>query len=83
MAIQTVYKYIEFVRTDSGKAKTQKWYCMNRNHGERLGVISWYGAWRQYCYEPICAATYSAGCLKDIADFIGQLQAEHAAAQHD
>lgn len=62
-------KYIHFVLT-AQKPKTSVWSCRNNRSGEELGVIKWYGPWRQYCYFPTVQAVYSAGCLDDIARFL-------------
>jgi hypothetical protein len=70
--MKTEYKYITFVLSDR-KPKTDVWKCMNKRHGDELGIVKWYGPWRQYCYFPSCQAVYSKGCLDDISDFVVQL----------
>lgn len=62
------YKYLDFIRLET-TGKTGRWSCATK-HGEVLGKVGWYGAWRQYCYFPTQQAVYSAGCLTDIADFL-------------
>jgi hypothetical protein len=70
--MKTEYQYIAFIKTgDTGK--TTKWSCRNKRYDAELGEIKWFGGWRQYCFFPTCQAVYSAGCLKDIADFIKAL----------
>jgi hypothetical protein len=66
------YEYVHFVHIED-KPKTSVWSCrMNRTDNE-LGQVKWYSPWRQYCYFPTVQAVYSAGCLKDIEDFIKKL----------
>ena len=72
--LKTEYQYIRFVKA-ADKPKTSVWSCRNRRSGDELGVIKWYGAWRQYCYFSSTQAVYSKGCLDDIADFISHLAA--------
>ena len=38
--------------------------------------MRWYGAWRQYCFFPYPETVFSAGCLKDVQEFIEALMAE-------
>lgn len=71
--MKTEYQYIKFAKI-ADKPKTSVFGCYNTHHGEQLGVVKWYPSWRQYCYFPIVQAVYSAGCLKDIQDFISQLK---------
>jgi hypothetical protein len=65
-----IYKYLIFNKIPS-LGKTTKWQCETK-HGAVLGHVAWYTGWRQYCYFPDCQAVYSAGCLNDIADFLGK-----------
>jgi hypothetical protein len=71
--MNTQYRYINFVKT-ADKPKTTVWSCRTR-HGDALGEIKWFGAWRQYCFFPTygLSMVFSAGCLADIQDFIGRL----------
>lgn len=70
--MQKIYEFINFEQIET-KGKTTAWSCRNKHHGEELGVVKWYGAWRQYCYLPSCPAVYSKGCLEDVVSFIQQL----------
>lgn len=67
------YQYIHFVKIED-KRKTSVWSCRNTKSDFELGIIKWHPGWRQYCYFPAGPAVYSAGCLADIQDFIGQLK---------
>lgn len=64
------YEYIHFVEVER-KPKTSVFELRNSRSGDRLGVVKWYPAWRQYCYFPDRTQILSAGCLADIQDFIG------------
>ena len=55
---------------------TATWYV---NAGEptnavplNLGHVSWYGAWRKYCFFPNGATVYEEKCLAEIAQFISR-----------
>ncbi len=73
--LKTEYEYLIFVEMPSA-GKTSRYSCRNKKHNEQLGVIKWDGGWRQYVYLDTTPAKYSAGCLKDIGDFIKQLMEE-------
>ncbi len=72
--MKTEYQYIRFVQAPplSGR-KTSVYSVLNIRSADQLGIIEWYGA--QYVFHPFPRTVYSAGCLKDIEDFIGQLMA--------
>ena len=75
-AMKTEYQYIRFDQYSVPSAKTSHWFCVNRRSGVVLAEIKWYGPWRQYCVFPFHSTVYSAGCLADTQDFLGQLMAE-------
>jgi len=68
--LTTRYQYFDFEQYES-PGKTGRWKCTTKR-GACLGIVKWYGAWRQYCYFPYKEAVYSAGCLMDIADFLNK-----------
>jgi len=83
--MNTNYKNIHFEKK-SNRAKTSVWSCHHVGGEYVLGEVKWCIGWRQYAYFPVnhpifIHATYSSGCLKDIADFIEQLMAERKAPQ--
>jgi len=67
--MKTIYKYI-FFTLEAENPKTKVWAVRNKGSQDKLGIIQWYGPWRQYCYFPCVQAVYSIGCLRDIIDFI-------------
>ncbi len=72
------YEYVEMYEAGrSTSGKTAVYTVRNRNHGDRLGVVSWYGPWRQYVFKPASPIVLSAGCLRDIASFVDQATNAH------
>jgi hypothetical protein len=72
------YKYVQFVESDvedNLDKKTRTWVCLTLNKN-MLGIVKWYSPWRQYCYYPWDNTLYSAGCLRDIADFLDSVKME-------
>lgn len=75
------YEYIDIRwagRSDSGK--TDVYDVTNRERGTALGVVKWWGRWRQYAFLPAGDCVFSAGCLTDIADAIAVLMSDRKAA---
>jgi hypothetical protein len=79
----TEYQYIHFVRHANPGRKTDLWACHNNKSLDCLGVIRWYGPWRQYCFSPekYDDLVFSRGCLNDIGAFIKQLMDERKASR--
>jgi hypothetical protein len=79
MASQKEHKsYIEFElikQTD----RTKKFRVKNIEHGTILGLIMWYGAWRQYAFFPSEETVFSSGCMQDITQFIKGLMEKRKA----
>jgi len=71
--MKTEYEYLEFKQLPS-EGKTEKWICLNKHHRNGIGMVQWYGPWRQYCFLCPGEIVFSAGCLEDISDFIKQLK---------
>ena len=74
--MKTSYKFIAFEEVYQPNRKTKTYFCMNKRSSTVLGVVKWYGHWRQYCYFSEPNIVYSADCLADIQHFIGQLKTE-------
>ena len=73
--MKTQYKYIYFEETEK-KTKTSIYGCLSKKNGGPLGVVKWYGPWRQYCFFPDSLTIFNKGCMEDINDFITQLMDE-------
>lgn len=76
-------QYIEFVETgDTGKTKI--WEVRHRSEPVTLGVISWYGPWRQYTFWPAFNTVWNTDCLEQITAFIkGQMEARKVRASEE
>lgn len=67
-------KYMYFEQEIEYKGKTERWVVCNNQSHEPLGLIQWYGAWRQYVFEPNDGPlVFNNGCLKIIEDFLTDL----------
>lgn len=64
-----IYEYIKFVKVEE-KPKTSVWSCQNKGDDYELGVVKWYGSWRQYCFFPSGPSVLNKGCLEDIIHFM-------------
>ncbi len=65
-------KYIEFEKTgDTGK--TEIWNIVSKSSGFNLGLIKWYGPWRQYCFIPSAHTVFNRACMDDINGKITEL----------
>lgn len=74
--MKTEYRYIGFDDISPKARRTRLYLCKNRRHNAALGIVQWNAPWRQYVFEPNECCIFSADCLADIQDFIGQLMAE-------
>lgn len=68
-------KYIEFNLIEK-KPKTNV-YAVNKRDGEQIGMIFWYGAWRQYVFNPLPDTIWSHDCIDEIKNFLRYLKREH------
>lgn len=51
------------------KLRTKVWRVRNIQNKVDLGKIRWFGAWRQYSFEPDSDLVFEKTCLQTIADF--------------
>jgi hypothetical protein len=66
--MKTKYRFIEF------KSCVGSWRCFNtKDPSTLLGEIAFYSKWREWEFLPNPGTGYTIECLRDIADFIGQL----------
>jgi len=73
-------KYMVFRKDMDSKTKTEIWYIYNKSDPEYeyiLGVIKWYGNWRQYTFQPEFDSIFNSSCLNDIQQFLIKLNVEH------
>jgi len=64
--------FIEFKLIDE-KPKTSVFDVINIKSGDRLGIIRWYGSWRQYCFFPHEETIFNSDCMQYIIDFMREL----------
>jgi hypothetical protein len=60
----------------SPTGKTHVW-SVTSLRGDELGMISWFGRWRCYAFNPYSATIFNAGCLRDIASFCERQTLRH------
>ena len=70
--LKTRYKYIQFVELPK-KPLDILWQCLNNRSKEPLGVITFYKPWKQHVIQFNDGCVFNNQCLKDIADFLEQL----------
>lgn len=64
------------------RKKTACWIVRSKSTGAVLAEIAWFGRWRQYTADPRPDTTFNRGCLLDIANFLGDLNAEQRKGLH-
>ena len=62
-------KYLDF-KVIEYKPKTKVVSVTSKLHGDTLGIIKWYGAWRQYAFFPEEGTLFNKSCLDDIINYI-------------
>lgn len=75
MGMITDYKYIYFTKIED-KPKTSVWQCRSKRNGGLLGIVRWYGPWRQYAFLPAPDTIFNISCNEAINNFIRQLAQE-------
>jgi hypothetical protein len=71
-------RFIEEGFSDSGKTK---FWGVFSTGGARLMTVSWYAPWRRYTVDTGgCKTICDASCLREIADFLDKVNAEHKLA---
>ena len=59
---------------------TDRWQVLG-NGGDVLGVVQWFGRWRQYTFDPAPGTTFNATCLRDIAAWLDKINRERRASR--
>lgn len=65
-------EFIEFKLIDE-RPKTSIYSVLNIKSCINLGIIKWYGPWRQYCFFPTKETIFNIDCMQYIIDFIKEL----------
>ena len=66
--MKTRYKYIHFDESIEGS-----WYCYNNKTEGDLGCATYYESWKQWVMEFDEGCVFNNQCLRDIIDFLDQL----------
>jgi len=69
-------QYVEFTLADEQKPKTKVWNILSKSSGDLLGIVKWYGPWRQYVFFPQDETIYSSGCMDFIVQFMKSANTE-------
>ncbi|MFL5954829.1 MAG: hypothetical protein ACJ76I_12055 [Gaiellaceae bacterium] len=64
----------------SAGRKTEVWHVCAARDGSRLGVIKWFGRWRQYAFFPEPGTVFNPECLDAINEQIRTLMRRRRAA---
>lgn len=67
-------KYLKFIK-DNVPQNTWTYY-VGSDSMDRLGVIKYFGRWRQYCFFPANDMVFSSGCLREIEERLKVINAE-------
>lgn len=70
-----VYKYITIKQIESD-TKTMKFDVLANSSQEKIGIIKWHGAWRQYAFYPEPNTLFSIECMEVINFFMDNLNHE-------
>ena len=74
------YKHFVINAVEPPKKRKTKCFEITNKSGQCIGYISWYAAWRQYCFWTAgTQCLFSQGCLDDISDFLGKLKEDRKA----
>jgi hypothetical protein len=66
-------KYLEFSLIEK-KPKTKVIGVWSKKSANRLGIIKWFGRWRQYAFFPETGTVFNTECLNDIVSHIKGLR---------
>lgn len=63
-------EYIYFEEIDNPGRKTQMWKVMSTSQQAQLGIVRWWGPWRQYTFIPDPFSIWNVDCLREVVRFI-------------
>ena len=69
--MKTKYKHIHF--EEMALKPNSIWYCRNNKTTAILGSAEFYKSWKKWVFSSRQDAVFDASCLRDIADFLEQL----------
>ena len=53
--------------------------CRSNHGGAVLGRVEWMARWKEYEFIPEADTAYTVECLRDLADFVGKMNAARKA----
>ena len=71
--MKTEYRHIRFVKATILVHGKDVWRCINKQ-GEELCDVSYYPKWKKYVDDREPGMCFDSSCLRDLADFMDQLQ---------
>ncbi|KKN39464.1 hypothetical protein LCGC14_0743350 [marine sediment metagenome] len=71
--MKTKYKFIHFAEALPVHVEKLLWVCHNNRDNHVLGTIPEEKVWKQYVFQPSPNCIFNNGCLRDIADFLDQI----------
>lgn len=69
-------EYLDFIDVPNHSGKTRKVNVVSKKHGFSLGLIQFYGRWRQFVFIPASETVFNKDCLRDIAVFLDVMMAD-------
>jgi hypothetical protein len=73
--MKTQYGYIHFKEAPKPLLDETCWACHNNRTKNILGICVVNNLWHKWMFQPENYTEFSIGCLRDIADFMEQLEA--------
>jgi hypothetical protein len=69
-------RYLWFREVAKPGRKTRFVGVVSISSGDVLGVIEWYGAWRQYIFEAAPDTVWNIDCLREVETVLSELNAD-------
>ena len=73
--MKTKYKYIYFIKGEKALLDEVIWHCWNKKK-TLLGSVVYCEQWHEWEFQPKPMMGFTIECLRDIADFLDQLNKE-------
>lgn len=74
--------FVKQIPSVNEKRKTEIWNVVSRRSGARLGVIKWFGRWRQYAFFPEPNTIWNPDCLDTVGSHIHELMEQRSRNRH-
>lgn len=62
-------EYLRFYEVQMKPSMTTRGWLVVSTSLNRLGIVKFYGAWRQYVFHPGEGTIFNKGCMEDLARF--------------